>query len=262
MRNMNWPGSLFAFVGAIFVTVGCWAAWDDVQFGQRAISGQAHVIDMEMHRNGDNRRMYTPVLSYTDTNGYAHSFTGSFSASSPPYDIGDRVDILYDPFDPETAKIDSFAGRYLFPLIFTGLGALALGVGLFMIWAVAKRDDELAELHDEGIRLQSEVVEIERDRRVRINRRHPWRVFARGDHPRTGERTVFRSDMLMREPDHIVLGDIVPVLVSPTKPDLYFVDTDNASRPAVGSASTPMATPGGGFGRRTKPFGRGTPAST
>lgn len=53
-----------------------------------------------------------PEVTYVDSQGVSHVVEGAVSSRPPAYDIGERVDVLYDPEDPSDAQIDSFLERY------------------------------------------------------------------------------------------------------------------------------------------------------
>ena len=51
---------------------------------------------------------------------------------SPPI-IGQEVDILYDPEDPNNARINSFLDIWLGPIAVTGLGGILSSIGSILI---------------------------------------------------------------------------------------------------------------------------------
>ena len=89
--------------------------------------------------------VYSPVVEF-QVNGVTYSFENDTASSSPDYEIGSEVRILYDPADPNTAQINTFSARWLFPIIIIPamiLGALILNI--FMIRAWWRGEDVVGE---------------------------------------------------------------------------------------------------------------------
>ena len=83
----------------------------------------------------EKKYLYRPVVRFKTHAGRMVDFTASLASRPAPYEIGECVEVLYDPDDPQQAQINAF--RYLwftvFMLIFFGLFALGMGLlGLVM----------------------------------------------------------------------------------------------------------------------------------
>ena len=196
MSKLFKPGAIFAVVGSVFLALAGWLYWEDQRFAQSAKSAKGTVIENVRYFDDEGSVMYRPIVEFRDSNGIEHQFSSNVSASSPQFEVGETADILYDPGKPDSARIDGFMQRGLFPLVFGGLGFLTLLVGGGMIvWPIARRRT-LAQLRKSGQRVEGEIVSVKEDRGVEINGEHPWRVIAVAIHPKTGERTRFKSDRL------------------------------------------------------------------
>ena len=68
-----------------------------------------------------------------EVRGESVKFTSKFGSRPAPYDIGDGVDVLYDPKDPRDARIDSFRGLWLGAAIAGSLGLFFAGIA-WLIW--------------------------------------------------------------------------------------------------------------------------------
>jgi hypothetical protein len=89
--------------------------------------------------------VYSPVVEF-EVNGQTYSFEDDTASSSPDYDIGNEVRILYDPEDPNTAQINQFSKRWLFPIIIIpAMIFAALLVNFFMIRAWRRGEDVLGD---------------------------------------------------------------------------------------------------------------------
>jgi hypothetical protein len=101
---------------------------------QRFIAGAERttgtVIDLSRQTDSDGTVTFNPIVRFTTADGRTVQFVSSSSSSSPP-DLGDTVDVLYDPDDPRGAQLSGFFDLWLFPLVFGGVGIAFTAVGLF-----------------------------------------------------------------------------------------------------------------------------------
>jgi hypothetical protein len=89
--------------------------------------------------------VYSPVVEF-EANGQTYTFENDTASSQPDYQIGAKVSVLYDPEDPNTAQINKFSERWLFPIIIIpAMIFAALLVNFFMIRAWRRGDDLLSE---------------------------------------------------------------------------------------------------------------------
>jgi hypothetical protein len=89
--------------------------------------------------------VYSPVVEF-QVNGQTYSFENDTASSSPDYEIGSEVRILYDPADPNIAQINTFSSRWLFPIIIIPAMLLAaLIFDIFMIRAWWRGEDVIGE---------------------------------------------------------------------------------------------------------------------
>lgn len=68
-----------------------------------------------------------PVIEFSTASGELHRFTTSGAGS---FAKGEAVEVLYDPGDPATARVNAFLELWLGSLALGGFGLLCLGAGL------------------------------------------------------------------------------------------------------------------------------------
>ena len=79
---------------------------------------------------------YVPIVEF-NAGGRAYSFDGGTASDPPAYRVGERVPVIYDPSDPQTAQIDKWSERWLFPIIIIPamlITALATNVVMIRVW--------------------------------------------------------------------------------------------------------------------------------
>ena len=76
-----------------------------------------------------------PVFQFVDSRtGEQITARGSFGSSSPPYTIGQEVNILYDPENPTTRVwVNSYWDLWLLSIVLLLIGAAWTTVGLLVI---------------------------------------------------------------------------------------------------------------------------------
>ena len=109
-------------------------------------------------------------------------------------------------------------------MAFQGVLFTAIGVLLYILLGLGEKKRE--SLLTDGTRVQGEIVAVERNMMIRMNRRCPWRVKVRCVHPLTGEEITLRSHSLWDcayQP-----GEKVDVLFDPVNEKKYAVDVQEA----------------------------------
>lgn len=81
-----------------------------------------------------------------EANGQTYSFENDNADNTSDYQIGEEVSVLYDPANPNTAQINTFYDRWLFPIIIIpAMIFAALLFDFFMIRSWRRGDDLLSE---------------------------------------------------------------------------------------------------------------------
>jgi Protein of unknown function (DUF3592) len=121
-------GCFMAF-GLFLASIGILLGLADVSLASRAVSADGVVTGFTGLAGRSNA-----VIEFTDGQGMRHSFEAG-SNRDLALSAGERVRVLYDPADPQSAKVDSFASRCLIPLCFTIFGLVLAGLA----WASLRK---------------------------------------------------------------------------------------------------------------------------
>ncbi len=136
---MRLVGSLIVpLLGAVFLGLAGWWGWEAWAFVKRATPAQGKIDRLEQHeytrRSGGitrKRVAYHPVFTFQDAKGASHTVVSSSGSGRPQYEAGAQVPVLYDPAEPQNARIDSFSEFWLFPIAFGGIGGACFLVAIF-----------------------------------------------------------------------------------------------------------------------------------
>ncbi|MEH2067024.1 MAG: DUF3592 domain-containing protein [Nostoc sp.] len=126
-------GSIFGGVGSVFAVIGIIIGMNTRSYVANAIPAQGTVIDLVEHSSVDSDGHYSyayyPIVQFTTHAGEPTVFESNSGSDPPGYTRGDRVEVLYRPDKPGSAKINSWLSLWLLPLIFIGLGSIFALVG-------------------------------------------------------------------------------------------------------------------------------------
>jgi hypothetical protein len=130
---------------AAFCLWGAYAGYTSWRLEQEGERTTGIVTRLEESSDGDGGCcVYSPVIEF-DAGGQRYSFEGGNASDPPAYDVGEQVQVLYDPADPNTAQINKWTERWLFPIIIIpAMLFAALLVNFFMIRAF-RRNEPVSE---------------------------------------------------------------------------------------------------------------------
>ena len=107
------------------------------RFKKAAVEAQGAVVELREGSGGAHSgTVYYPVIRFADQGGQERTLYSRTGSYPPAYAVGDRVSVLYDPAAPNEAKVNSFTGLWLLPLILGILGGLDFLTGVFLLFAV------------------------------------------------------------------------------------------------------------------------------
>jgi hypothetical protein len=123
------------FLGA-FCLWGAYAGYTGWKLQNEGIATTGTVVRLEESDSSEGGCcVYSPVVEFS-ANGQIFSFESGNASDPPAYEVGEEVNVLYDPADPNTAQIDSFFERWIFPIIIIPAMIFTAGIlNFFMIRA-------------------------------------------------------------------------------------------------------------------------------
>ncbi|MFH2063139.1 MAG: DUF3592 domain-containing protein [bacterium] len=142
-------GSVLLISGLVTLSIGLpmigvsgytlYSTYDMVSSGVRTegtvvrLEEVKHRRPPKIHRQKKTVAAYHPVISFLTEDGQTVEYRSDFGTSPPVHEVGEKVDVIYDPQDPSRAEIDSFVSLWLGPILVAGGGVLITAVGLLDI---------------------------------------------------------------------------------------------------------------------------------
>lgn len=115
---------VFLLMGAVSLGFGLKYYKEKRFFIESATHVEGTIVEMIQTRPSKRSR-YTPVVEFTVPNSSeVHRFNDPFSMKKEAYEIGAKVDVIFDPTKPSRAEINLGFRNYLLSLGLSGLGLL------------------------------------------------------------------------------------------------------------------------------------------
>jgi hypothetical protein len=122
---------------AAFCMWGVYAGYISLKLQTEGQVTTGRVVEMEESDSGEGGCcVYSPVIEF-EADNQTYSFDGGNASDPPAYRVGQEVRVRYDPANPNTAQIDSFFERWVFPIIIIPvmiIAALVLNFFMFRAW--------------------------------------------------------------------------------------------------------------------------------
>ena len=202
----------------------------DNAFLASAARAEGTVVELVERRSISKRQtsqsIYTPVVQFTSQNGQTIEFVGS-SSYPPRYSEGQKVEVLYQPTNPQDARISGEDSSDSTLSIFTGIGGvfILMGTGVFLPGLLKRRKDKYLKQH--GMPIETEYQSVQTDTWLTVTGRHRSRVVTQWQNPSTGELHIFKSDHLWSDPSSYIENEKITkitVFIEEGNPKKYYVD--------------------------------------
>lgn len=120
---------LFAIAVIIFVRTRI--------FINKAQEVKGTVVEMVYRRKSTKRNGggYLPVYQFRTIDGKKITAKDSLSSNPPRFQVGQEIDVLYNPENPHNARINNRLNLYFLPALLGGLGLLFGGMGIIIVFS-------------------------------------------------------------------------------------------------------------------------------
>jgi hypothetical protein len=126
-------GSLFGGIGLLLLAICTVNISHTREFLAEAETATGTVIELVKRRSRDSdgyaTDYYYPVVEFTAFNGDLYQFESQTGSSPPSVQVGEAVEIIYDPENIKDARIRGFFSLWGFAFIFGLVGTIYILVG-------------------------------------------------------------------------------------------------------------------------------------
>lgn len=126
-------GIVFPLVGGLLFAIGAFLFIRTRIFLGKAQEVQGTVIQMVWSSSSDGGGGYSPVYQFRTISGQMITVQDSLSSSPPMFQVGQTIDVLYDPENPQNARIKKFWSLYFTSILLCGMGLIFGGVGIVLL---------------------------------------------------------------------------------------------------------------------------------
>jgi hypothetical protein len=228
MKVLKIISGVFSTVG-LGMLVGAFFIYANTSsFIAGASEAEGKVVALDRSRSssnsGSSSTTYRPVVEFTSATGKRVEFTSNVGSSPPSHHVGERVTVLYNPAEPQAARIKSFFQLWFGFLIVFALGLIFAAVGLTMIF-VRRQGRQRAEwLRQHGRRVKTAYKGVELNQSLRVNGRSPYQIITQSPDPASNTVRVFESQNIWFDPSEYIKSETIDVLVDPNNPKKYVMD--------------------------------------
>jgi Protein of unknown function (DUF3592) len=122
---------LFAGIGIIMLAIGAFLLVREMAFLSNDLSATATVTSLASDLDSSGNPVKCPVVNFTAANGQAVYYDASdFCANPPRYQVGQTIQVLYDPQNPKDVQFSGFVGEFGEGILFAFLGLLFFLFGI------------------------------------------------------------------------------------------------------------------------------------
>ena len=121
-------GIIFPAVGLLLIAIAVIILIRTILFLIRSQKVKGTIVRMAYYSNSKGSS-YNPVFSFTTTDGRTIEAEDSLGSNPPQFRVGQSVNVLYDPNNPNRARINKWSNLYFVPLLLGGMGLCFSCVG-------------------------------------------------------------------------------------------------------------------------------------
>ncbi|MBT0368511.1 DUF3592 domain-containing protein [Morganella morganii subsp. morganii] len=212
----------FAVIGLLMLMGGSYFYLSGYSQEKSGIVVTGQIIALSVHRPDDGAS-YCPVVKYTDGQE-EYVMESSYCSSGYRNALGDDIDVIYQPGNPDNAVIHSFGGLYGGAVILLGMGAVFALVGTLPLIIMYLRSKSGQRLLREGMPVKARFSEVILNTTININGRSPFQIVAQMHDTAANTVKLYYSHNIAFDPSPFINQEFVTVYVDKKNPDKYYMD--------------------------------------
>ncbi|HHO3379572.1 TPA: DUF3592 domain-containing protein [Morganella morganii] len=213
---------IFAVIGLLMLMGGSYFYLSGYSQEKSGIVVTGQIIDLSVHRPDDGAS-YCPVVKYTDGQE-EYVMESSYCSSGYHNALGDDIDVIYQPGNPDNAVIHSFGGLYGGAVILLGMGAVFALAGTLPLIIMYLRSKSGQRLLREGMPVKARFSEVILNTTININGRSPFQIVAQMHDTAANTVKLYYSHNIAFDPSPFINQEFVTVYVDTKNPDKYYMD--------------------------------------
>ena len=233
MQQQTYPTvilSIFLTMGVILIAVTGILVVDQTRFLTQAhhTSGTVTSIDTETKTSRSGiQSVYYPIVEFDTDDGQHVRFVGSTGSNPSSFNEGDAVDIVYNPVQPNDAKINSFTQLWFGPMVSGLIGGLFFLLFGTLLLTFNRKQKRIQWLKAHGQRIQAEIAHITvvSHRSRMIGQHLPYIILAKWLDPATQQVRGYMSETFSFDPTPFIKTKTIDVLIDPNNTKHGWIDT-------------------------------------
>ena len=215
-------GVIFFIIGAGLLVGDFYMIKSTTTFLSDSDKAEGVVVNLVSSRSSNGNTMYSPEVSFTDASNKNITFTSSISSSAPGYTVGEKVAVLYDKNNSQSAKINTFFQLWFGVMIMSILGAVFFLIGLLTVLSIIRKSGLKKDLLVNGIKILVKITSVENNSYRGQNA--TYQIVAQWLNPSDNQMYIFKSDDLNYDPTSYVSGKDITVYIDSSNPKRYYMD--------------------------------------
>lgn len=208
--------AVFGGIGIIMLIIGVLIFKSTKDFQSKAILTEGTVIEMVQMRGSNGMLSHAPVVSYMAKDEQEHIYYSSSYSNPPSYSVGEKVQIYYDPANPDDAQLGG--GASIAAIIVSAIGFFFLLAAIIILLVNKNKAANAKMLMQNGRKLQADIITVDYNTSININDRNPFVITCQWSDTQQNEVLLFQSGNIWFDPS--------PFLADKKQLDVY-VDFNN-----------------------------------
>lgn len=208
---------IFAGIGLFFLCTTLFLWVNDQKKLKPWIKVEGTIIDLV------GQDTYAPVFEFKAKNGDIFNVKSNTSSNPPSFEINEKVEVIYDPQNPNKAKINTFFQLYLIEFILGIIAIIFTCIGFGMLFFQKRKEAKINYLKMFGQRIETEFKKVDLNYMIAINQKHPYRILTEGFW--NGEKRLFLSENLWFDPiPYLQVKQKIIILIDLKNSKNYYMD--------------------------------------
>lgn len=207
---------IFCIMGIVIWAQAFYIYQKDRKFTEKAKLASGTVL-----RSSANDRTF---VSFVTTEGKEIKFSSNTGNNPSSFTEGESVQVLYDPANPNNARINNFYILYLGVSVLGFLGAVFFFTGFSFFLSERSKQKKIDFLQLSGKVITTKFIGVQLNSGATSNGSYPYFICTEWLDPKTNEILFFESDDIWFDPTEFIKTDEINVLIDPNDPNKYVMD--------------------------------------